>query len=49
MNLSDFSVTWAYTRVALVCGDLGGLIRGGGLIPGVLRKCLMTLRSDDLN
>ena len=26
----------AYTRVVLVCGDLGGLIRGG-LIRGVLR------------
>ena len=30
VNLSDFSVTWAYTRVVLVRGDLGGLIRGGG-------------------
>ena len=35
MNLPDFSVTWAYTRggaytrVVLVRGDLGGLIRGG--------------------
>ena len=40
MNLSDFSVTWAYTRgayirVVLVCGDSGGLIHGGrGLYTG---------------
>ena len=49
MNLSDFSVTWAYTRGGLYTGSIGsrgfrgaytrGGLYTGGLILGVLRYC----------